>query len=395
MRTIDQTPGEFRWLSALREPAQVLHWSLGEWDHAIRLSRRLRLLGRLAEAVACSVGMTGLPEPVARQLQAEINFSRWRTRTLCWALEHVATAWADAPYPRVLLKGAAYIAQDLTIARGRLPSDIDVLVPRDRIADAQSRLVAAGWREVALDAHDRHYYHELSHEAPPMRHPRHGLELDLHHNILPPVARTHVDAALLLERVQASPWPGWHVLHPVDQVLHCAAHLFQDSELTDRLRDLVDLDELLRCHGSNASFWQQLPSRARQIGLGVPLALGCHFATHWFKTPMPAEAGESLNAMLPGRLQRAWLFPALEATLRPTAPDDRPSAAQRLGALALLARYHTTRMPLRHLLPHLWHKARPGRKAAHQDQVVELPGARLTEAARTVQSTAKREAQTL
>ncbi len=190
------------------------------------------------------------------------------------------------------------------------------------------------------------------------------MELDLHHNILPPVARTHVDADPLLERLRPSKWPAWQVLDPVDQVLHSAAHLFLDSEARDRIRDLVDLDGLLRHFGAAAGVLGASCRTARtQLGLQEPLALACHFCVNWFGTPIPADVLESIEAIGPGRVRRAWLLPLLSAALMPTEPDDSPPLRQDLAALVLLARYHRQRMPLRLLVPHLWHKLRVGRRA--------------------------------
>ena len=39
------------WLQALSHPQLALGWSLAEWERVVRLSRRLRLLGRLAESL--------------------------------------------------------------------------------------------------------------------------------------------------------------------------------------------------------------------------------------------------------------------------------------------------------------------------------------------------------
>ena len=61
---------------------------------------------------------------------------------MVWALDRRGAALGDAAYPRVLLKGAAYIGQGLPIAAGRLPSDVDILVPRGTLADAEARLRA-------------------------------------------------------------------------------------------------------------------------------------------------------------------------------------------------------------------------------------------------------------
>jgi hypothetical protein len=355
------------WLSALRDPAVVDRWTLDDWQRVIRLSRRTRLLGRLGEALVADGRLAAVPEPAARHLRAELRFARWQTQALCWAAERAGTCLADAPYPKVLLKGAAYIAQGLAIGRGRLPSDLDLLVPKTALADAQRRLAAQGWREMALDEHDRRYYREWTHEVPPMRHPAHSLELDLHHNILPPVARLRVDAVKLLARVQPSPWAGWQVLDPLDQILHSAAHLFQDSDLSDRVRDLVDLDALLREGLKASGFWPALTERARELGLGAPLALACHFTQAWLDTPVPPAVHAALRPSGPGPVQRLWLLPALSLALTPVEPDGRATLQQRLAARLVLLRYHLTRMPLTLLLPHAWHKLRQRPGAAAGD----------------------------
>lgn len=211
-----------------------------------------------------------------------------------------------------------------------------------------------------------------------MRHAQHSLELDLHHNILPPVARVNVDADLLLGAVRESPWAGWHVLDPLDQILHSAAHLFQDSELTDRVRDLVDLDALMRLYVVNDASWSLLIDRACQLGLGEPLALACHFLRAWFQTPIPGPAHDRLRRLGPGLLQRSWLLPALTHTLTPVEPDARPRLGQRLGPKIILTRYHLTRLPLRMLVPHVWHKVRHGSHASSTGGVGE-PGPRLAD----------------
>ncbi len=353
------------WVQALREPDVVRSWTLPQWEQVLRRARRLRLLARLGEAVLAADLIDTVPPPAARHLRAEVQLSRWRSGCLAWALERIGTTLADVPYPLVLLKGGAYIGQDLPIAAGRLPSDLDILVPQAHIADAQARLVADGWAEDStLDAHDRRYYHEWSHEVPPMRHPVHPLELDLHHNILPPVAKVHVDAALLLQRLVPSRWPHWQVLHPQDQLLHSATHLFHDSEARDRLRDLLDLDGLMRHFGTDPGFWAGLPERAAELGLAEPLALACHFVCHWLDTPVPADTRARIQALGPGALRRAWLHPMWQHILKPTEPDSAPSWQQGAAAQLQLMRYHWGRMPLHLLLPHLWHKSRPQAQAA-------------------------------
>ena len=356
-------PHRFAWLQALRQPQCALEWSLPEWERVVRLARRLRLLSRLAEGLTNAGLIDAVPVQARRHLIAEMRLSRWRIQAVVWTLERMEAALGNAGYPRVLLKGAAYIGQDLPIATGRLPSDLDILVPVGELQDALSRLERAGWSAAELDEHDRRYYRDWSHEVPPMRHALHAVELDLHHNILPPLARTHVDAGRLFERLQASKWGSWQVLCPVDQVLHSAAHLFHDSEARDRLRDLVDLDGLL-CHFSrDPAFWSELPQRAQALGLTESLALACHFCVRWLGTPVPQSCLQAAAALGPPARRRAWLLPLWSQVLTPTEPEDEPSNVQGLAATVLLARYHLHRMPVRLLLPHLWHKVRPSRLA--------------------------------
>jgi hypothetical protein len=364
MSAVGSTQGLHFWLAGLLDPAAASAWTLQEWEFAIRQARRLRLLARLGHAITSSPTGADCPPQATRHLRAELQLSQWRCTSVRWALERVALALDGADYPRVLLKGAAYMAQNLAIGHGRLPSDADILVPKAHIAQAQASLVEAGWAEKPMDQHDRQYYHEWSHEVPPMQHPLHGVELDLHHNILPPVGRTRVDADLLLARLQPCAWPGWQVLHPVDQVLHSASHLFHDSELRDRLRDLVDLDGLLRQFGLEPGFWDELPQRARELGLGESLALALHFCCTWLGTPVPEAARRRSAALGPGAARRMWLYPLFASVLTPRDPDLALPWTQSLAAQALLARHHLGRMPLRLLVPHLWHKMRK-----HEDTV--------------------------
>lgn len=346
------------WTAALREPRSALAWSLGDWERVIRLARRLRLLARLAERLDAAGLIGQVPAAPRRHLLAEQQVSRYRTAAMHWALRRIRTVLGPSTFPCVLLKGAAYLGQDLQIAAGRLPSDIDILVPKVHIADVQRLLASDGWAEVALDAHDQRYYREWSHEAPPMRHPLHPLELDLHHDILPPLARTHVEIERLLARVQPSRWQGWQVLQPVDQVLHSATHLFQDSQAVDRLRDLIDLDGLMRQFADSPSFYADLVARARELGLYEPLAMAFHFCSEWLHTPIPAQARRQLQPHGTTALQRWWLMPMLASLLTPTDPDTAPPQAQHVAATLFLTRYHAGRMPLRLLLPHLLRKLR-------------------------------------
>ena len=358
---------DLSWLQALAQPESALAWTLAEWDHRVRVARRLRLLGRLAESVLGAGLADRLPQPVVHALQAEAHLARARCQALLWCRESAGEALEGLDAPLVLLKGAAYMAQRLPNAAGRLPSDLDILVPAEALPEARRRLMDAGWQEVELDEHDQRYYREWSHELPPMRHPLHAIELDVHHNILPPVARDRVDAAVLLQAarpvadVDAAPW--W-VLGPEDQVLHCAAHLINDSEHRDRLRDLVDLQVLMAAHGAaEPGFGARLVARARQLGLHDALVLGAALVAEGLQAPLdPALQPVVRQAMAQRRL--ATLQRRFATVLAPRDPEAEPGLGVRLAETALLVRHHWRRMPLPLLVRHTWHKVWAPRRAA-------------------------------
>lgn len=344
------------WLWALQQPDITTGWTLAEWQEAIRQTRRLRLLARLGESIAQAGLLGNVPEPAAHLLQAERLNSAYRLRVVSWAATCIARSLGGSSGPLVLLKGSAYQAQALPISEGRLPSDLDMLVPRDALQQAQRALMADGWTEPELDDHDRRYYHEWSHEVPPMQHGAHPIELDLHHNILPPLGPVLIDMPTLLADCQPSGWPGWSVLSPCDQVLHSAAHLFFDAEPLERIRDIVDLDGLMRQHASGEStFWTTLLLRAERLGLMEPLLLGCHFCRGWLATPLPDVVEARLRATGLGHRLLRSLF---AAALAPAPLDQARPLSQRLAVLLILWRYHFRRMPLRLLVPHLVHKLR-------------------------------------
>jgi hypothetical protein len=102
-----------------------------------------------------------------------------------------------------VLKGAAYVAAGLPAAAGRLFNDIDLLVPREQLPQAESALMLAGWHASGLSEYDKRYYRRWMHEIPPLQHVQRDTVIDLHHAILPETARYHPDTARLRSRAVA------------------------------------------------------------------------------------------------------------------------------------------------------------------------------------------------
>ena len=344
-------------LDALARPANVAALDLRDWEHLVHAARQTRLLARLHCLVERAGIIDRLPPGVADRLQAATVIVQYHQRRARWELNRLQRELLPHRIPLVLLKGGAYMMLDLDIACGREMRDIDLLIPKSLIEQAEQLLTERGWRGSKLDDYDQRYYRDWMHELPPMRHVQRVTEVDLHHTILPRTSRLHPDPNELFR--QASPLPGpaggTGTLSPVDMVLHSAAHLFYDGALDRDLRDLVDLDALFRHFGEQPDFWPALLARAEQMQLTRPLYYALHFSRQLLATPIPDETFKQARRHRP-----AWLVATLMDRLVPMAllPSD-PTRRHPLTASIrwlLYLRSHWLRMPPLMLARHLFHK---------------------------------------
>jgi len=341
-------------LQTLLAPDRASALSPADWDLLIRQARRANLIARLATLLEPQLDT--LPDGPARHLRAALLIARRQRIATRWEAECLRTALAPLDVRPILLKGAAYLLADLPAARGRLFGDVDLLVPKAQIAAVEAALIEAGWAfDEDLSDYDQRYYRQWMHEIPPLRHQQRDTALDLHHTILPPTARVQVNTAALFEDARELPeLPGLFVLAPVTMFLHSAAHLFHEGELDNGLRDLFDLDTLLRDFGRDPAFWAALVPRARVLGLARPLFHALRYTTRLLGTPVPAEVMAQAAADAPGG--QALLDACYERALMPMhASCD--GALTGLARLALYVRSHWLRMPLGLLSRHLARKA--------------------------------------
>lgn len=348
-----EPPASRHLLPLLRDGSHVASMQLCDWDETVRLARAARLLGTLARRLMADAAFWAqVPAPVQGHLRAARNFAAHRAQLLRMALRALEAALPPG-VPVVLLKGAAYLAQDLALAHGRLPGDVDLLVPRGHLDEVEQALCAAGWVSQVADDYDQRYYREWSHELPPMRAPGHALEVDLHHAIAPVTSRCRGDADLLFADAIRLPRTRFAVPCAADQFIHTAIHLFQDTELDVRLRDLVDLDGLLAAVDFSDGGGRFL-RRADAHGAGPLVWHALHHCRRWLATAVPAGAWPAAPAAFERRALD-WIVPRV---CLPRLPDVPPTVAERLARRAAQARYHWMRMPPALLLRHAGHKLR-------------------------------------
>lgn len=319
----------------LREPGRAEALTTPEWQDVIGVARAEQLAGTLAARVE------GLAAPASvRAILADATCTAEQGRVAAlWEAEMVRRALAPVGCPVALLKGTAFVAAGLAAGRGRAVGDTDILVPRAALADVERALLGAGWEWVKPDAYDDLYYREWMHELPPLIHRERDRIVDVHHTILPLTARPKPDADALL--AEAAPLGnGLSVLSPEDMVVHAAAHLFADGDLSGGLRNLWDIHALLEEFGTAG-----LDARAERHGLSAHVRRAARQANALFGTAIPGA-------------WRAWDSSDRVYQRRLLARDGWGRGRRPTTRAAFYVRSHAIRMPPLLLARHLWTKWR-------------------------------------
>lgn len=333
---------------ALATPGYALGLEEAHWTALLCMAQA----ERLSASLAWRLDGLALPErPAAILADARAAAEAQRVQAL-WEAEMARRALAPLGLPLILLKGTAYAAAGLDAGRGRLIGDLDILVPRAALPAAEAALVANGWEWVKDDPYDDRYYRDHMHELPPLIHRLRDRIIDVHHTILPLTARVRPDAAALVERavpLGGGGRPGLATLSPPDIVLHAVAHLFADGNLAGGLRNLWDIDRLLREFAERPGFWEALHRASAGHSLTPFLSRALRLSHHLFETPVDpwlawkARAGD------------AWYLSRLLARDRWGRETRKPLR------LAFYLRSHWIRMPPLMLARHLsvkWLKSR-------------------------------------
>lgn len=327
----------------LADPAYASVLRPDSWTSLLEMARAERLDGALAHRL---LGMD-IPE-VAKDIldQARNNAEVGRTQAL-WEAEMARRALEPLGIPIILLKGTAFAASGLAAAQGRLIGDLDILVPRERLADAEAALLAAGWQWVKEDSYDQAYYRDHMHELPPLIHATRDRMIDVHHTILPLTARPRPDATALIE-ASIEVGKGLRTLSPEDMIIHAVAHLLADGDLAGGMRNLWDIDQLVREFADRPGFWERLLDRARLHQLPKSLARALRLSHHLYDTPV--HLGVAWKA------RRADIF----YMGRLLARDGWGRETRKLLRFAFYVRSHWLRMPPLMLARHLFAKWRKG-----------------------------------
>jgi len=345
-------------ISLLREPCNATKLSAQDWDLLVRQARHADVMGQLHSRLSDAGQLDNMPEAARRHLETAWNLSQRHRLAVRWELLSIADTLALLNIPVVLLKGAAYFAAGRMAARGRLFTDIDILVPKEALDTVEQIFIRNGWVPTHLNAYDQRYYREWMHELPPMQHARRGTLIDIHHTLLPPTAGILCDAAALIavaRPLEDAELGAFKVLAPSDMLLHSATHLFY-GEFDRGLRELLDLDQLIRELATEPDFWPTTITRARQLDLLSPLHHAVRYTHLLLGTPIPDEVLRTQLDPAMGSIRQRLLDGLFLRAFRPDHASCN-DALTRLARWLAFVRSHWLRMPVYLLVPHLLYKS--------------------------------------
>jgi len=344
--------------SILITPKGAVDLTEADWELLVRQARAANLLGRLDYLFIQNDVAKDINQKYLWHFNAAKTLSDKLMNNVLREIDELTSALKEIGVAPVLLKGAAYQAAGLPCCQGRLMSDIDLLVNKASLDKVQSHLLKFGWVSMPIKDYDQQYYRKWMHEIPPLKHATRQTTLDVHHNILPLTNKNTIDASRLGFRKVFHEWFGEvQTLNPLDTVIHSSVHLFTESEFDNGLRDLSDLDMLIRHFTStNKNYVNELVIRANELELADYLSLTLRYTKMVLNTPITPKATSSLNIKHQSRLSQTFWDFCFMNIFKPFHSSTQ-SWQMRVAKFILYWRGHLLRMPLKLLIPHLIRKS--------------------------------------
>jgi len=347
----------------VRQPQHCLSLNDAQLEQLLNQARASNTLAMLAHRLDNNELLEQLPAWFVRHLHSAMQTAAAVHRSVRWEVFNIMRALRNIDTPVLFLKGAAYLLAHNSAAPGRVFSDVDFLVPKQRIAEVEKALLSYGWVQGNISRYDERYYRQWMHEVPPLKHIKRKSTLDVHHAILPLTTKARPNTDLLIRDAELLTCEfvdsEIYVLSPIDMILHSATHLFYDGELEHGFRDMMDIVSLSQQYCDSDESARQLLARAKQLQVEKPLFYALRYSAKMFNCALP----QPLNAFSLQNRDRVlaphWLAVMDWLFVRALCPKHK-GCAQIGSALArwlLYIRAHYLRMPLYLLLPHLARKA--------------------------------------
>ena len=331
----------------LSSPKKALDLNKDDWMLLIRILRFELLLGRFAYLFAPFIDEipdNTLKSYIQKHLNNAIVLADRQRLSVFYECNKLAESLSQVNTPLYFLKGAAYTLGKHQLANGRTYGDIDLLVSKEELIQAENTLHIFGWFSKEINDYDEQYYRQWAHEIPPMAHSSRETILDLHHNIVPPISGRAPDMSAFL--TGAIETDSGYILRPAALTLHSIVHLFLNEDISHGMRDIHDI-YMLFTELSDEEYWQDLITLARDVNFLNELQLAILVTDKLFDCNFKIPTG----LLIAASTKQMWLVAVYVKALGP----KHYLTTNTVKALCLAVVYirgHMQKMPLTVLFKH-------------------------------------------
>lgn len=330
-------------------PQKAVELSSDEWFHFILILREAKLLASFYHLANQKNCFNHYPEYAQRHLTSACVVAQRQKIQVIFECATLTELLAKINVSPVYMKGANYILRDSINSRGRMISDIDVLVDKQDLQKVEGFLKKQLWHTDELSDYDEKYYRSWAHEIPPMYHLLRDTVLDIHHNIYLPISGRSPNINTFTKQLKLTQ-KQCLVLEDAATVLHSIIHLFMNEDFTNAFRDMLDL-HLLFDELGNDDFWRDLNELAYTSGFHKELYYCLVLRQRLFHSSNP-EILTNLNVRFKNATSTFFIHQVLYHGLTPQHYLlDR--FHNKLARFVIFIRGHWIKMPLPILLKHL------------------------------------------
>ncbi len=295
-------------------------FSTADWDLLVSKAHAEGVAPFVYWTLSKSGKFSSLPESARNLLRAMYSGTWMHNQKILKELEVLVRLFYQAHIPVVVLKGACFsltIYPDIGL---RPMGDLDILVPKTKLADAIKIASALGYADKLPEASPG-LNDLLSHHACLQKMGNPPITLEIHHSLVAdksfvysvPVDWFWTQTELLDVSLQTK-FTGLQMLTPIAQILFAATHaMLQHGGKNAPLRWFYDLDRLIQVYSERLD-WDLLLSQARQFEWSSALDAALSQMVTYFNTPIPEQVRASLSQQFDRHQQLVGLMQIQPAT---------------------------------------------------------------------------------
>ncbi len=336
----------------LLNPSLLLSMPLAQQSDLMIVLRHQKIIARFAYLTKQYDVFDKLHEKTQRHLKNALKIAEKQKEQVQLEASLISNLLKNESKFVVFLKGAAYTLSDTLVGKGRVYSDIDILVNKAELKSCEQTLAFDGWLGQEISNYDDKYYRKWAHEIPPLEHCERGTIIDVHHNIIPIISQDAPTVEALTSFIQTNK-QGIQTLTPAAQFVHSAVHLFRNEDYNNAFRDISDLYlMLLNENGNevNENFLLDVQKVADDLTFNYEVGLAYSLVSQIFSLNIPKNFIErNLNK---SRLRTAFDQFIFKDVLLPQ-HDLLPGSHTPFKHFLAIIRGHFIKMPFALLCYHL------------------------------------------